>query len=142
MAKELFEGTGLTGKVLSAEVGADGNGNPRGRAEIEVTEGEHKGKRASWSGKINRESAKYTFASMRTMGWQGKDVNTFSKDATGQSITFDAEIAEHSGRQWTSARIGGAAPLAPLDNDKLRELNRWAAEEGAEAGGSEDGLPF
>ena len=140
MAKELFEGTGLTGKIISAEVGGDGGGNPRARAEIEVVEGEHKGKRASWSGKINRDSAKYTFAQMRTMGWQGKDVSTFSKDATGKPITFEAEIASHNGSQWTSARIGGAASLAPLDNDKLRELNRLAAESDEASGDS--GLPF
>lgn len=144
----LFSGSGLNGKAVNVELGLDGGGKPRVRWEMEVLDGEHRGKRASYSGKLDPENIKYTKRDMMRIGWKGQDVRTFIDDvkAAGLVVPFDAEIATNTYKdtgktsQWTSVRFAGASrPLAKPDDDKLRDMNSWFAEVPVE---EEDKIPF
>jgi hypothetical protein len=139
----LFSGS-FTGKAVKAELGSNKQGKPTVRWEMEVVEGEHKGKRAQYSGKFDAQNIKFTKRDMMSIGWQGKDAATFVEDVTKASaiVPFEAEIVEFdradgSKSSWTAARMTGGAPLAPLDRSKLSEVNQWFAE----ADGS-DSTPF
>lgn len=134
----LFEGE-CVGKAVNPEIGADGSGKPRVRWEMAVTEGEHRGKRASYSGKLDSDNIKFTKRDMMLIGWKGKDVRTFVSDvkAADKSVPFTAEIASNtyqdSGKTstWTSAKFsGGTKPLAELDARKVEDVNQWFAEAG------------
>ncbi len=143
---ELFSGT-CNGFAIDPEIGVDGSGHARVRWSMEVTEGPHKGKLAKYSGKLNPDNLRYTKRDMLAVGWQGKDVQTFVADvkAAKKVITFTAEIAEYNGSTWTSARIGGVAPLGQMDTDKQRALNRAMADIADDTGGSEQrnsDIPF
>lgn len=147
---QLFEGD-VIGKPVNVEFGADGGGKPRVRWEMVVVDGEHKGKRASYSGKLDTENIKWTKRDMMLIGWQGKDVRTFVADvkAADRSVSFQAEIAtntyQDSGKtsQWTSAKFsGGSKPLAPLDNDSIAKANKWFAEVPDVGQRTEDAPPF
>lgn len=130
---QLFNGQ-CNGKVNNPEVGLDSNNKPRVRWEMEVVDGEHAGKRASYSGKLDPENIKFTKKDMMTIGWQGKDVRTFAADvkAAAKVVPFTAEIASYkrddgSVSEWTSAKFGAARPLSDL-GDKASDVNRWFAE--------------
>lgn len=56
----LFEGQNLPGKALNPEFGADSSGRPRVRWNMEVVDGEHRGKVANYSGKLDPENIKWT----------------------------------------------------------------------------------
>lgn len=133
----LFEGS-CTGKPINVEFGADNNGRPRVRWNMEVTEGEHKGKIANYSGKLDQENIKWTKRDMIAIGWKGKDVTTFVADvkAANAVVPFTAEIANFNGNQWTSAKMQGALPLAALDKNRVADVNRWFAEAGLDEGGN------
>jgi len=152
MAGALFEGSCI-GKPVNVEFGADNGGKPRVRWEMEATEGEHKGKRANYSGKLDPENIKWTKRDMIAIGWQGKDVRTFVDDVKAKigTVPFVAEIArfERDGKvsEWTSAKMTGALPLAALDKDKLDDVNSWFREAGdiapaAPANGANSDIPF
>jgi hypothetical protein len=147
---QLFSGECL-GRVVNPEAGRDQNQRARVRWEMEVTEGEHKGKRASYSGKLDPENIRWTKRDMKTIGWKGESISTFVADvkAANLIVPFTAEIASHErdGKvsEWTSAKFGGALPLTALDQDKIQELDQWFAE--AEdvqpiANASTDPIPF
>lgn len=135
----LFEGNCL-GKAVGVEIGGDAEGKPRVRWEMEVVDGAHVGKRARYSGKLDRKNIKFTKADMVAIGWKGKDVRTFVDDVKSANLTiqFIAEIAEYGGRQWTSAKIGGAVPLSSLPAREVDEVNKWFGE----ADDAEDKIPF
>ncbi len=149
----LFEGN-VTGKVVNPEFGADKNGKPRVKWEMQVLDGEHKDKRASYSGKLDEENIKWTKRDMILIGWKGKDVRTFVDDVKAANLTvpFQAEIAtntyQDTGKtsQWTSARFAGAAaPLKALDKDKIDQANKWFADAGdvsAPTTGGNSDIPF
>lgn len=133
---QLFEGD-CVGKVANPQAGPDGQGKPRVRWDMIVTEGEHKGKRASYSGKLDPENIKYTKRDMRLVGWKGNDIRTFVDDVTKANLTipFSAEIASNTYQdtgktsQWTSVRfVGAMKPLGPLDDDTAHKVNQWFAE--------------
>lgn len=138
----LFEGN-CTGKAVNVEIGLDSNGKARVRWNMEVTKGDHKGKLANYSGKLDPDNIKWTKRDMMAIGWQGKDVKTFVADVekAAREIPFTAEIADYNGRQWTSAKIGGAAPLQAPDRGTVDKLNGWFAEVGDSQGGGSD-APF
>lgn len=144
----LFEGTNLPGRAINPEIGPDANGRPRVRWNMEVVDGEHKGKAANYSGKLDPENIKWTKRDMIAIGWKGVDVRTFVDDvkAANRVVPFTAEIAEFNGRSWTSAKMTGAAPLGQFDKDKAAEVNRWFAEAGdiaPQANGTSDrDIPF
>lgn len=149
----LFEGS-CVGRAVKQEVGADGQGKPRVKWEMEVIDGEHKGKRAQYSGKLDAENIKWTKRDMISIGWQGKDVRTFVDDVAKANLTipFEAQIASYDNpstgksSQWTAAKMTGALPLAKLDNDKIENVNRWfsEAEDVAPTSGrpEEESIPF
>jgi hypothetical protein len=139
----LFEGNCI-GKAVSVEFGADSQGKPRVRWEMEVIDGPHTGKRARYSGKLDEENIKWTKRDMVAIGWKGKDVRTFVDDAktANATVPFEAQIAEWNGNQWTAAKMaGGAKPLAALDRDKVDNVNEWFAKAG-DVGGSNSDIPF
>lgn len=141
----LFEGTNLPGKAVNPEIGPDSNKVVRVRWTMEVVDGPHVGKTASYSGKLDPDSIKWTKRDMMAVGWKGVSAKTFVADVTAAAnrvVPFTAEIAEHQGRQWTSAKFGGGAPLGELSADKASEVDRWFAEAGdvAPSGGSD--IPF
>lgn len=144
----LFAGECI-GKATKIEFGADSQGRPRVRWEMEVVDGPHAGKHAQYSGKLDPENIKWTKRDMIAIGWQGKSVKTFVEDATkaaaaGKRVPFTAEIAEFNGSTWTSAKMNGALPLAALPSDKVADVDRWFAEAGdvPAADGGTDGIPF
>jgi hypothetical protein len=141
----LFAGDCI-GKAVNVEFGEDNQGRPRVRWEMEVLEGPHTGKRAKYSGKLDPENIKWTKRDMIAIGWVGKSVKTFVADAmaasqAGRKVPFTAEIAEHNGSTWTSAKMNGALPLGKVADSKVAEVDRWFAEAG-EAGGGDNGIPF
>lgn len=147
----LFEGN-CNGKAVNVEFGADGNGKPRVRWEMEVVDGPHAGKRARYSGKLDLDAIKYTKRDMMTIGWKGQDVRTFVSDVAKAALVvpFTAEIArfERDGKvnEWTSAKFAGSAkPLGELDADKVASVNRWFSEVPSEqpaTPGPDPDLPF
>jgi hypothetical protein len=149
---QLFEGD-CVGKVINPEIG-ESRGKVKVKWEMIVSDGDHKGKRASYSGKLDAENIKFTKRDMLVVGWKGKDVRTFVSDVKAADLTvpFSAEIAEttyeDSGKtsRWTSAKFSGGAPLAVLDKDKADAVNRWFAEAGDitshGAKDSDEKLPF
>jgi hypothetical protein len=147
----LFEGTCI-GKPVSVEFGADNQGRPRVRWEMEVTQGPHKGKRARYSGKLDPENIKWTKRDMKAIGWKGVSSKTFLEDVAKANveIEFEAQIASHDGREWTAAKMTGALPLAKLDERKLAEVDQWFAEaedvapqpNGASPRRDDDSIPF
>lgn len=144
----LFEDPNCIGRAVNIEFGADNQGRPRVRWEMEVLDGPHAGKRAKYSGKLDADNIKWTKRDMIAIGWKGKSVKTFVADATtaaadGKKVPFSAEIANHNGNQWTSAKMSGALPLAQLDASKVADVDKWFAEAGEVTGGdSNDGVPF
>jgi hypothetical protein len=153
----LIEGE-FTGRVAKAEFGGNKDGKPQVRIEMEITEGEHKGKRFPFDGKLDEQNIKWTKIAMMAAGWKGGSVASFVKDvetaaASGLFLPFKVEIAtwnkpDGSVKQWSSVRSIGrsAAPLAPLDADKLANVDRWFAEVGdvgaAAPAGDNNDLPF
>lgn len=134
MASALFEGE-FVGRIVNPEIGGS---PPRVKFDVIVTsDGPHKGKRAQYSGKFDEKSVKWTKRDMMLAGWQGKNSRTFIDDVkrAAREIPFTAEIAsfkreDGSISEWTSAKLGGGAPLAPLDADGHDKLDRWLAEAG------------
>lgn len=137
----LFAGQNLKGRAINVEIGLDSQGRPVARWEMEVVEGEHKGKTARYSGKLNADNIKYTKRDMKTIGWKGEKSATFVEDVKRANlvVTFNAEIASYNGREWVSARFGGAAPLAAMDSDSERSVDRLLEEAGD---GERSDVPF
>jgi hypothetical protein len=137
----LFEGQ-CKGRAVNIEVGYDKNGKARVRWEMEVTEGPHQGKRASYSGKLDEENIKFTKRDMIAIGWKGKTTRTLIEDtkAANLAVPFSAEIATNtyadSGKTSTASK-----PLAALDSDKQTEIDKWF-EAAGDVGGTDDALPF
>lgn len=151
----LFEGD-FVGKAVKTEVGSR-NGKLLIRIEMEITEGERKGQRVSYEGKLTEDVIKYTKRDMIAVGWKGQSVKTFADDVKAANLTvpFTVRIASWQPpepgrplRQWSAVdRIGGGAkPLDALDDDKLKNVDKWFAEAGdvgePAATGDQDGLPF
>lgn len=142
---QLFEGTFQQGKAINAEIGKSGKKVVRWEMVV-VDDGPHKGKAARYSGKLDPDNIKFTKRDMIAIGWQGKDVRTFIDDVTkaNKLVPFSAEIAtfkreDGSIAEWTAARMGsGGKPLQAFDSDETRQVNQLFAE----AGGSDDGIPF
>lgn len=136
----LFSGNCI-GKPVNVELGLDSQGRPRVRWNMEVTQGDHKGKTANYSGKLDPDNIKYTKRDMMAIGWAGKDVKTFAADVAkaNKEVPFVAEVVEWNGNSWTSVKFGGAKPLAAADTETLNKLNGWFSE--ADAGGESD-APF
>lgn len=138
----LFEGT-CNGVVRNAELGPDSSGTMRVRWDMEVVDGPHKGKIAKYSGKLDPDKIKWTKRDMIAVGWKGNSAGTFvgdTKAAADRVVEFTAEIAEYQGRQWTSAKLAGAAPLGALTNEKASEVDRWFSEAGDSP--ADDRIPF
>lgn len=138
------------GKAVKAEIGANPkSGKPEVRIDMQVTEGEHKGKIFNYNGKLDDKSIKYTKRDMVAVGWKGKDaVGTFASDvkAADKTVGFTVEIAtwnkdDGTVKQWSTVRSIGYTPppLTKLDADKARDVNGWFDDAG-EIGDS--GLPF
>lgn len=153
MAQQLFNGNCI-GRPVNVEFGADNNKKPRVRWEMEATDGEHRGKRASYSGKLDPDNIKWTKRDMIAIGWKGKDVRTFLDDVKAQTgtVPFIAEVArferdDGTVSEWTSAKMTGALPLAALDADKVANVNKWFADAGDVApangaSGTNSDIPF
>lgn len=134
---QLFEGSFQQGRILNPEVGPNKAGKATVRWNVAVADdGEHKGKVANYSGKLDPENIKWTKRDMIAIGWQGKDVRTFVEDVKKASrlVPFTAEIArfkrdDGSVSEWTSAKMsGGAAPLGAFNGDEAASVNRWFAD--------------
>lgn len=153
---QLFEETGLNGKAVDVEFGANKDGKPEVKWNMEVVDGPHAGKKASYKGKLDAEQIKWTKRDMIAIGWKGQDVRTFVEDvkSANKTVTFDAEIARWTNprtnkeMQWTTARSIGfsSRPLDKITDDKIANVNSWFADAGEIGGGEkkaeDDGLPF
>jgi hypothetical protein len=130
----LFEGE-FMGRIANPEIG----GSPvKVKFDVIVTsDGPHKGKRAQYSGKFDDKNVKWTKRDMVLAGWQGKNSRTFIEDVkkAAREVSFTAEIASYkrddgSISEWTSAKLGGGAPLTPPDAEGYDKLDRWLNEAG------------
>jgi hypothetical protein len=147
----MIEGN-FQGKAVKAEIGTNKDNKPVIRAQLEITEGEHKGKRFNYEGNLKPESIKYTKRDMVALGWQGKDVMTFVDDVmkAAKVVPFDVTIATWSKpdgtvKQWESVRSIGysAPPLNAMDKTKAADVNSWFAEAGdVEGQKNDDRIPF
>jgi hypothetical protein len=146
---QLFEGSFQQGRILNPEVGPNNAGKVTVRWNVTVVDdGEHKGKVANYSGKLDPDNIKWTKRDMIAIGWQGKDVRTFVDDVkkANRLVPFTAEIATYkrpdgSVSEWTSAKMSGAAPLGALSGDQAADANRWFAE-APDVGAKQEDSPF
>ena len=154
----LFEGNGLNGKAVDIEAGPNpSSGKYEVKWNMEVVDGPHAGKKASYKGKLDPDNIKWTKRDMIAIGWQGKDIRTFVDDATkaAKTVAFTAKIVTWTspkGKEmtWTAAESIGyqAQPLGQFDNESASKVNNWFAEAGeiGPQGGStrtdDSDLPF
>lgn len=148
----LFEGD-FNARAVKPDLGAASNGKPKIRVEFEIVDGDRKGTRVSYDGKLDAPNIKYTKRNMIAIGWQGKDVGTFVADVmkAARTVPIRTRIARYtrddgSVSEWTSVdRIGyAAAELGTLDKDKIADVNRWFAEadDGDAPSAKDDSIPF
>lgn len=150
MANGLIEGT-FTGKAVpgTAKIG-NAKGKVLASVTLEVTEGELKGRRFNYEGKLDQDNIKYTKRDLMALGWKGREaVKTLTSDVDAAQVvtTFEVEIARWQPpepgakmREWNAVRSigrGGARQLEALDADQARNVDRWFAEVGGD-----DGIPF
>lgn len=151
MATNLFEGE-FTGNAVKPEFGTK-KGRPSIRIEMEVGEGDKKGRRAAYEGQLDEKNIKYTKRAMLAVGWKGVTVATFVADVTAANLTvpFKVEIVSwdpKDGRpvqEWSSVKyIGsGAKPLDAIEPDKIKDVDKWFAEAGdVGATANNSDLPF
>lgn len=123
------------GRCARAEIG-DKDGTPTVRIQMEVTEGEHRGKRFQYENKLDEKQVKYTRAAMVAVGWKGPNAATFADDVASagiEDIPFEVGIAtwkkpDGTIKEWSSVRrIGGPAALTSFDRHKLARVNEWLA---------------
>ena len=86
------------GKATNVEIGKDSKNTYRVRFDMVVMDGEHKGKRASYSGKLDEDNIKWTKRDMLLLGWAGKSVRTFADDVkkADRAVPFTADIASNT----------------------------------------------
>jgi len=150
---QLFEGD-FVGRAVTPEFGTK-KGKPSIRIEMEIAEGDYKGRRVSFDGALDERSIKYTKKAMIALGWKGVSVSTFIADVRAAALTvpFRVEIATwdpqdgRPPRQWSSVRNigGGSKPLEAISPDKIKDVDRWFAEAGdvgAPSNGVDDSIPF
>lgn len=107
------------------------------RVEFEIVDGEKKGKRVAWDGKLDDNNIKWTKINLGKLGWQGQSSKTIEADVmkepkTVPILTRIASYTNDKGKlsQWTSVdRIfGGAAkPADPITNDDYAAVDGWFA---------------
>lgn len=148
----LIEGT-FYGKAVpgTAKVGPS-KGKMLAVVTLEVTEGEHKGKRFNYEGKLDADNIKYTKRDLMALGWKGAQASktlTAEVDAAAKVVPFEVEIArwnkpEGGVKEWNAVRgigrTGGRTVDAP-DADQARNIDKWFDEAPA-MGGGEDSIPF
>jgi hypothetical protein len=134
-----FYGRAIRG---SAKIIKKTNGKTVAVAEIEVTEGEHKGKRFGYDGGLDDKGIKYTRRDLTGLGWKGVTAKTLTADVdaaidAGLTVPFEVKIAsfkrpDGSLSEWSTIRsIGRTAPqYEAVDDSKLDEVDRWFAEAG------------
>ena len=93
MAGALFEGD-FVGRAVGPEGGAK-KGKPIVRIEMEITDGDLKGRRVTFEGKLDADNIPFTKRAMLAIGWKGKSVTTFLDDVKAAALTvpFRVEIA-------------------------------------------------
>ncbi len=128
----LFSGH-FEARAFKAEIGKVRDKPVTVRIEMEiVSEGEQKGRKLKYEGKLSTDRIKFTKQHMMAVGWQGKTSKTFADDVMKAALVVPVEvrIAEYEGRQWPSIdRIGSySAPLEALTADKFAEVDSWFAE--------------
>jgi hypothetical protein len=144
-----FQGRAVKG---TAKIGQRG-GKVIAVAELEVLEGEHKGKRFNFEGKLDDRAIKYTKRNLMALGWTGKKSSTLTADVDGAlekglTVPFEVEIAtwnkdDGTVRQWSTIRsIGKFQPkLDDIDRDKAAEVDSWFADVPDE-GQAQNDIPF
>lgn len=147
-----FYGRAIRG---SAKIVKKSSGKTVAVAELEVTEGEHKGKRFGYDGGLDERGIKYTQRDLKALGWKGVTSKTLTSDVdaaieSGLVVPFEVKIASYkredgSVNQWSTVRsIGRTAPQhEAVEADKLDEVDRWFAQAGDSNGVGEDrDVPF
>lgn len=133
----LIEGR-FTGKAVRGDVGRRSPTAPiTVNIDMEIAEGEHKGKRFQYVGKCNEDNIRYTKSAAKAVGWKGKDIiQTLDRDIKAASLTveFDLKIArfEKDGQlqEWTAVdRIYGLRDALPVEADEVRKVNSWFDDE-------------
>jgi hypothetical protein len=159
MSGELIEGD-FVGRVVSGQFGANRNGHPVIWAELEVTEGPHRGRKIPYQGRLDERSISYTKRDMLALGWQGVTSETFvpdvaAKAASGDVVDFTIEIAvwnkpDGSVKKWSTVRsIGASQPvLDPPDARMIAKVDEWlrmtdaVAPPASSSSQRQDDIPF
>lgn len=143
----LIEGR-FTGKAVHGDVGRRSPKAPvTVNIDVEITDGEHKGKRFQYVGKCDERNIKYTRMAAKSVGWKGKDiVQTLDRDikAANLTIDFDLKIAEFERdgqlQQWTAVdRIYGIREAIPVSADETAQVNSWFDEPDSSSSGASGG---
>ena len=137
MGNVLIQGN-FMGKAIKVELGINKKGIPELRVDFEIVGGEHTGRRVPYSGLFTEKSVKYTRVAMVELGWASNDANTAIADITKAAKTVAIEVTVASWRnpdtnelrEWSTVRNVGTytAPMAPLDNGALKDINSWLNE--------------
>lgn len=128
----LFEGS-FIGRAINVSVGKN-----KGKIQIKfdmviIDDGPYKGRTASYSGKLDDASIKWTKRDMLALGWAGLDLRTLKADVdrAGIAMPFEAVVARYKRddgtvSEWVVARLkGGSAPLGELDELDAAKANEW-----------------
>ena len=112
------------GRAIGAALGFTKGEKPQVAVELEVTEGEDAGQRITWFGYFSEKTEGRTLESLRTLGWQGDDLDDLST-ATGDCM-FVVEQEEWEGKvsakvKWIN-KAGGLALSAPMDANQARSF--------------------
>lgn len=145
----LIEGR-FTGKAVRGEVGRRSPNAPvTVNIDMQITEGEHKGKTFQYVGKCGPDNIKYTKWAAKAVGWKGSDiVQTLDRDIKASNLTveFDLKIArfDRDGQlqEWTAVdRIYGIRESIPVSADEAKSVNSWFDEPDSSPGGRADRHP-
>jgi hypothetical protein len=149
MSQVLIQGN-FTGKAVKVDLNKNKKGQAELKIEVEITAGEHAGRRLPYSGLFTDKALKYTRRAMIELGWDGKPLPTDPKAAqasisaqilgAAKVVPIEVTVASWESpdglREWSTVRNIGTyvAPIVPPEKSDIVDINKWLAEAGAEEG--------
>ena len=120
----------------------------RVRGDIVIVGGEFDGLTASYSGKLDEKSIRWTKRDLMALGWQGKTLRSLDGDLARANTIADVEIelAHYNDRQWWSVRSIGYVPASKeeVTSDDIDKMDGWFGEAASPApsNGAGDDIPY
>ena len=110
-------------RAIGAALGFTRNNSPQIAVELQITEGESAGQTITWFGYFTEKTEERTLESLRTLGWQGDDLDKLDTVTGDCSIVVEQETWEGKTSakvQWINKVGGGLALSAPMDAGAAR----------------------